>query len=309
VRVRGFAYHAPRSLAEAVQILSREGEGGKVLAGGTDLLIQIKERGAVPRYVVSLRDVPEVRQVTYDATSGLRIGAGARLSEVAAHPVVQERYPILVQGASLVGSLQIQNLGTVVGNLCNAAPSADCAPPLVALGASIRIAGPGGGAVAERGAVGPQVGWPGGGRTVPLEEFFSGPGRTVLAPEELVVEVLVPPPGARSGGAYERFTPRQEMDIAVVGVGSVVSLGEGDRCQEVRICLGAVAPTPERARDAERLLEGQELTPELVAEAGAAAAAQARPITDQRGSATYRTRLVEVLTRRTLMAAWQDARG
>jgi carbon-monoxide dehydrogenase medium subunit len=291
VRVRGFAYHAPRSLAEAVQILSREGEGGKVLAGGTDLLIQIKERGAVPRYVVSLRDVPEVRQVTYDATSGLRIGAGARLSEVAAHPVVQERYPILVQGASLVGSLQIQNLGTVVGNLCNAAPSADCAPPLVALGASVRIAGPGGE------------------RTVPLEEFFSGPGRTVLAPEELVVEVLVPPPGARSGGAYERFTPRQEMDIAVVGVGSVVSLGEGDRCQEVRICLGAVAPTPERARDAERLLEGQELTPELVAEAGAAAAAQARPITDQRGSATYRTRLVEVLTRRTLMAAWQDARG
>ncbi|HEX2517264.1 MAG TPA: xanthine dehydrogenase family protein subunit M [Chloroflexota bacterium] len=289
--MRGFAYHAPRSLAEAVQILSREGEGGKVLAGGTDLLIQIKERGAVPRYVVSLRDVPEVRQVTYDATSGLRIGAGARLSEVAAHPVVQERYPILVQGASLVGSLQIQNLGTVVGNLCNAAPSADCAPPLVALGASVRIAGPGGE------------------RTVPLEEFFSGPGRTVLAPEELVVEVLVPPPGARSGGAYERFTPRQEMDIAVVGVGSVVSLGEGDRCQEVRICLGAVAPTPERARDAERLLEGQELTPELVAEAGAAAAAQARPITDQRGSATYRTRLVEVLTRRTLMAAWQDARG
>jgi CO/xanthine dehydrogenase FAD-binding subunit len=291
VRVRGFAYHAPRSLAEAVQILSREGEGGRVLAGGTDLLIQIKERGAVPRYVVSLRDVPEVRQVTYDATSGLRIGAGARLSEVAAHPVVQERYPILVQGASLVGSLQIQNLGTVVGNLCNAAPSADCAPPLVALGASVRIAG------LERE------------RAVPLEEFFSGPGRTVLAPEELVVEVLVPPPGARSGGAYERFTPRQEMDIAVVGVGSVVSLGEGDRCQEVRICLGAVAPTPERARDAERLLEGQELTPELVAEAGAAAAAQARPITDQRGSATYRTRLVEVLTRRTLMAAWQDARG
>jgi CO/xanthine dehydrogenase FAD-binding subunit len=275
-----------------------------VLAGGTDLLIQIKERGAVPRYVVSLRDVPEVRQVTYDATSGLRIGAGARLSEVAAHPVVQERYPILVQGASLVGSLQIQNLGTVVGNLCNAAPSADCAPPLVALGADIIIAGPGGG----RGA-GSQASALGGERTVPLEEFFSGPGRTVLGPDELVVAVQVPPPGARSGGAYERFTPRQEMDIAVVGVGSVVSLGEGDRCQEVRICLGAVAPTPERARDAERLLEGQELTPELVAQAGTAAAAQARPISDQRGSATYRTRLVEVLTRRTLMAAWQDARG
>jgi CO/xanthine dehydrogenase FAD-binding subunit len=176
VRVRGFAYHAPRSLAEAVQILSREGEGGKVLAGGTDLLIQIKERGAVPRYVVSLRDVPEVRQVTYDATSGLRIGAGARLSEVAAHPVVQERYPILVQGASLVGSLQIQNLGTVVGNLCNAAPSADCAPPLVALGASVRISGPGGG----QGA-GPQASWLGGGEETALRYWRRTLVLTLLA--------------------------------------------------------------------------------------------------------------------------------
>jgi aerobic carbon-monoxide dehydrogenase medium subunit len=289
--VRGFAYHAPRSLAEAVEILGREGGGGKVLAGGTDLLIQVKERGLVPRYVVSLRDVAEVREVDFDPRLGLRIGAGACLSEVAAHPVVQERYPILVQGASLVGSLQIQNLGTVVGNLCNAAPSADCAPPLVALGASVRIVGP-------RGE-----------RTVPLEEPFAGPGRTVLEPEELVAEVRVPPPAARSGGAYERFTPRQEMDIAVVGVGSVVTLGEGDRCVGARICLGAVAPTPVRAEDAERLLEGHDLTPERVAEAGAAAVAQARPISDQRGSAPYRSHLVGVLTRRTLMAAWQDARG
>jgi carbon-monoxide dehydrogenase medium subunit len=289
--VRGFAYHAPQSLTEAVQILSREGDGGKVLAGGTDLLIQVKERGFVPRYVVSLRNVPDVRAIGFDARTGLRIGAGARLSEVAAHPVVQERYPILVQGASLVGSLQIQNLGTVVGNLCNAAPSADCAPPLVALGASARIVGVGGE------------------RTVLLEDFFAGPGRTVVEPGELVAEVLVPAPEGRSGGAYERFTPRQEMDIAVVGAGSVLTLGEGDRCLEARICLGAVAPTPVRATHAERVLIGQELTAERVAEAGAAAAAQARPISDQRGSAPYRTRLVEVLTRRTLMAAWQDARG
>src|SRR5438552_4612434 len=204
--MRAFAYHAPGTLAEAVAIMEREGEGGKILNGGTDLLIHIKERGFLPRYVVSLRDVQELKDVSYDERTGLRIGAAAKLSDVASHPVVQERYPILVQGASLVGSLQIQNLGTVVGNVCNAAPSADTAPPLVALGATARIVGPHGE------------------RSVPLEEFFVGPGRNVLKSDELVAELIVPPPPARSGGAYERFTPRQEMDIAVVGVGSVVVL-------------------------------------------------------------------------------------
>jgi carbon-monoxide dehydrogenase medium subunit len=289
--VRAFAYYAPRSLAEAVGILQREGDGGKVLAGGTDLLVQIKERGLAPRYVVSLRDVRELATISYDEKTGLRIGAAAKLSDVAAHPVVQERYPILVEGASLVGSLQIQNLGTVAGNLCNAAPSADCAPPLVCLDASVRIAGP-------RGE-----------RILPLTEFFLGPGRTVLQPDELVAEILVPPPPPRSGGSYERFTPRQEMDIAVVGVGSFLRLDDGDRCAEARICLGAVAPTPIRARSAESVLVGRQITAEVLDQAAEAAQQDARPITDQRGTAEYRRHLVKVLTRRTLTAAWQHARG
>ena len=289
--MRAFAYHAPTSLAEAVSILEREGGGGKILAGGTDLLIAIKERGFVPNYVVSLRDVKEVQQVSFDAQQGLRIGAAARLSDVASHPVVQERYPIIVQGASLVGSLQIQNQGTVVGNVCNAAPSADTAPPLVALGAIARIVGPGGE------------------RTVPVEDFFVGPGRTVLKSDELVAEIIVPPPPARSGGAYERFTPRQEMDIAVVGVGSVVTLGQGDRCTAARICLGAVAPTPVRAKAAEAALIDRDLTPEAIEAAADAAVKDATPISDQRGTAEYRKHLVKVLTRRTVSAAWQDARG
>ncbi len=289
--MRAFAYHAPTSLAEAVSILEREGGGGKILAGRTDLLIAIKERGFVPNYVVSLRDVKELQQVSFDANSGLRIGAAAKLSDVAAHPVVQERYPIIVQGASLVGSLQIQNQGTVVGNVCNAAPSADTAPPLVALGALARIVGPAGE------------------RSVPVEDFFVGPGRTVLKSDELVAEILVPPPPARSGGAYERFTPRQEMDIAVVGVGSVVTLGSGDRCSAARICLGAVAPRPIRAKAAEAALIGKDVTPEVIEAAAQAAVGDAVPITDQRGSAEYRKHLVKVLTRRTLTAAWQDARG
>jgi carbon-monoxide dehydrogenase medium subunit len=316
--MRAFAYHAPASLAEAVGILQREGGGGKVLAGGTDLLIQIKERGVVPRYVVSLRDVRELSQVSFDETNGLRIGAAARLSDVATHPAVRERYPSLVEGASLVGSLQIQNLGTVVGNLCNAAPSADTAPPLIALGASARIVGPAG----ER-LVDLETFFVGPGRTVlqpdevlaevlvpvPLEEFFVGPGRSVLKPDELVAEILVPPPPARSGGAYERFTPRQEMDIAVVGVGSVVVLGQGDTCAAARICLGAVAPTPIRSRAAEAALAGQPLSAEVIERAAEAAAADATPISDQRGTADYRKHLVKVLTRRTVSAAWHDARG
>lgn len=289
--MRAFAYHAPESLTEAVGILTREGTGGKVLAGGTDLLIAIKERGLVPRYVVSLRDVRELAAISYDERTGLRIGAAAKLADVAAHPVVQERYPILVQGASLVGSLQIQNLGTVAGNLCNAAPSADCAPPLIALGASLRAIRAGGE------------------RLIPLEDFFVGPGRTVLGEDELVAEVLVPPPPPRSGGAYERYTPRQEMDIAVVGVGSVIALGEGHTCAHVRICLGAVAPTPIRATAAEEVLRGQPLSNALIERAAEAAAGQARPISDQRGTAGYRTRLARVLTQRTLLAAWEDARG
>lgn len=289
--MRAFAYHAPSSLAEAVALLDREGDGGKILAGGTDLLIHIKERGMVPRYVLSLRDIKELSAISYDESSGLRIGAAAKLSDVASHPVVLERYPIVGQGASLVGSLQIQNLGTVAGNLCNAAPSADCAPPLIALDASVRVAGKNGE------------------RIVPLAGFFVGPGRTVLQPGELVAEVLAPPPPPRSGGSYERFTPRQEMDIAVVGVGSVVQLGQGDRCVQARICLGAVAPTPVRAREAEAVLAGQVLSPELIERAAETAAAEARPITDQRGTADYRKHLVKVLTKRTLTAAWEDARG
>jgi carbon-monoxide dehydrogenase medium subunit len=289
--MRAFSYHAPQSLVEAVGILEREGGGGKVLAGGTDLLIHIKERGLVPRYVVSLRDIRELNSIAYDESAGLRIGAAAKLSDVAAHPVVRERYPMLMEAASLVGSLQIQNLGTVVGNLCNAAPSADTAPPLVALDASVQIVGPAGE------------------RVVSLEQFFVGPGRTVLQPNELVAALTVPAPLPRSGGAYERFTPRQEMDIAVVGVGSYVALDEQGRCAAARICLGAVAPTPIRSPGAEAALAGQELTPESLERAAELAANDARPISDQRGTADYRRHLVKVLTRRTVAAAWRDARG
>jgi carbon-monoxide dehydrogenase medium subunit len=181
--------------------------------------------------------------------------------------------------------VQVRNLATLGGNLCNAAPSADMAPPLLALDAEAVITGPKGE------------------RRVPIAAFFTGVRRTVLAPDELLVELAVPNPGARSGGNYLRHTPRRELDIAVVGVASQLTLGSNGVCTKARIALAAVAPVPLRATAAEQALEGQTLTPERIARAADLAVEAAKPISDQRGSADFRRHLVRVLTRRTLTTA------
>jgi len=291
--MRTFEYFAPTSLQEAIDILRQQGDGGRPLAGGTDLVVQMKE-GATkfpyPSYVVSLRRIPELKGIEFDQSSGLRIGAGATMAEIAASDVVRERYRAVADGAALVGSLQTMNMATVGGNLCNAAPSADIAPPLLAHEAECRIGGPAGE------------------RTVPLESFFLGPGQTALQPGELLVEVRVPPPPSNSGGIYERHTPRKQMDIAAVGVAALLSLA-GDRIERARVALGAVAATPLRARQAEALLEGQPASDALFAKAAEAATAEARPISDVRGSADFRRHLVRVMTERCLAEAAARARG
>lgn len=285
--MRTFEYFAPSSLQEAIDIFRQQGDGGRSLAGGTDLVVQMKE-GATkfpyPSYVVSLRRVPELKGIEFDKSSGLRIGAGATMAEVAASDVVRERYRAVADGAGLVGSLQTMNMATVGGNLCNAAPSADIAPPLLAYEGECRIAGPAGE------------------RTVPLESFFLGPGQTALQPSELLVEVRLPPPPSNTGGIYVRHTPRKQMDIAAVGVAALLTLA-GERIERARIALGAVAPTPLRARQAEALLEGQAASEELFAKAAEAASAEARPISDVRGSADFRRHLVLVMTERCLAEA------
>ena len=222
--------------------------------------------------------------------SGLRIGASVTACELELHPGVRSGYASLADSAALVGSVQVRNLATLGGNMCNAAPSADMAPPLLALGAEAVIAGPKGE------------------RRVPVEKFFTGVHRTVLGADELLVQFVAPAPGPRSGGSYLRHTPRRELDIAVVGVASQVSLADGV-CGKVRIALAAVAPTPVRALAAERALEGQPPTPELIERAANLAVEAANPISDQRGSADFRRHLVRVLTRRTLAKALERARG
>ncbi len=256
------------------------------MAGGTDLIVQMKDGSASPAVVIDAKKIPELNRLEWSQGEGLHIGAAVPLERVAAFPPVKERFGILAQACSLIGSVQIRSRGTVGGNICNAAPSADTSPPLLCLEAQAVIAR------LE------------GTRTVPLESFFQGPGQTVLADNELLVAIEVPTPPTPAAGCYLRHTPREEMDIGVVGVASFLVLTpEGNLCQEARIALGAVAPTPIRTHPVESFLTGKALTEGVIAEAAERAAEAARPISDVRGSAEYRRELVKVLTRRTLKRA------
>jgi len=281
--VRRFELALPESLDDCLRLLAERGPETKLLAGGTDLLPQMKNGVLMPKRVIDLSGVARVKILESDA-KGLRIGAAVPARQLEQDPRVRAGYVSVAESAALVGSVQVRNLATVGGNLCNAAPSADMAPPLVALEAQAVIAGPKGE------------------RRVPLSDFFTGVRTTVLGPDELLVEIVASAPGAHSGGCYIRHTPRRELDIAVVGVASQVTLANGV-CAKARIALAAVAPTPVRATTAEAALEGRPLTPELIERAADLAAQGARPISDQRGSADFRRHLVRVLTRRTLTTA------
>jgi CO/xanthine dehydrogenase FAD-binding subunit len=282
--VRRFELAVPGSIDECLQVLAKRGADAKVVAGGTDLLPQLKNGVLKPGWVVDLSAVAELRAISDAPDGGLRIGASVTARELELDARVRARFPSLAESAALVGSVQVRNLATLGGNLCNAAPSADMAPPLLALDAVAVIAGPSGQ------------------RRVPMAAFFLGVRRTVLAPGELLLEIALPAPGAASGGNYLRHTPRRELDIAVVGVASQVTLS-GGQCIKARIALAAVAPVPLRATDAEQALIGQPLTPPQIERAAELAAAAARPIDDHRGSVEFRHHLVRVLTRRTLGTA------
>jgi carbon-monoxide dehydrogenase medium subunit len=245
-------------------------------------------RFAYPESIVDLSRVSELKGIDFSESEGLRIGAGATMTDVASSTVVRERYPALAEGAGVVGSLQTMNMATIGGNVCNAAPSADTAPPLVVYEARTVIVGPAGR------------------RTVPIEEFFTGPGLTVLAPDELLAELRLPAPSPGTGAAYQRHTPRKQMDIAVVGVAAALTLHNGN-IASARIALGAVAPTPIRARKAEAELEVKPATSEVFSRAAEVAAGECSPISDGRGSAEFRRYLVRVMTERMLRAAAERA--
>jgi len=280
----------PESVADCLAVLSERGLDAKLVAGGTDLVPQMKMGVTHPAWVVDLSAIPDLKTLEVGQDGALRVGAAVSARELELAPAARSGFLALAESAGLVGSVQVRTLATLGGNVCNAAPSADMAPPLLALDAVAVVAGPNGR------------------REVPISEFFTGVRRTVLAPNELLVEIVVPAAEPGSGANYRRHTPRRELDIAIVGVASRVTVTDG-RCTNARIALGAVAPTPVRAVAAEQSLIGQELTPERIEEAARLAVEAARPISDQRGSIEYRRHLVRVLTRRTLTTALDRATG
>lgn len=287
--MRRFEYFEPQTLDEAVALLGRYNGQASILAGGTDLLVEIKEKIRFPDYVINIKKIPQMDRLSYDDQTGLRLGALVTTRELETSPLVREKYRGLVQAVTELGSIQVRNRATVAGNICRASPSADTPPPLITDGAAVRLYGPTGE------------------RVLPLEEFFIGPGRTVLEPGELVIELMVPSPPPHTGKVYLKHGRRRAMELATVGVAVTLTLAN-NICQEVRIALGAVAPTPIRAREAEAVLRGQVIVDDLIDKAAEVAMHESRPISDVRSSAEYRREMVKVLTARAIRQALALAR-
>ena len=285
-------FTTPKTIDEAVQAMASKGDRARALAGGTDLLVQLRGGRRSADLVVDLKEVPELNEISYSSSNGLTIGAATPCYRLYANADVAANYPGLVDSASLIGSVQIQGRASFGGNLCNSAPSADAIPPMIALGAVANVVGPNGS------------------RQIPVEDFCTGPGRNVLEPGEILVSINIPAPPAHSGANYLRFIPRNEMDIAVAGVGSAVVLdASGQNFVSARIALASVAPTPVFSKAAGDSLAGKAVSDEAIEEAARLAMEDAKPITDMRGTIRQRIHLVGVLTRRTLNNAIKRARG
>ena len=280
-RLPKFDYVNPKGISEALEILKENKNGRfKVYAGGTDVIPKIKERlMPAPEMLVDLKGIRELNYISHDEKDGLRIGALASVHDVAHAPVVKEKFSMLAQAAASIASTQVQNRATIAGNICNAVPSADSIPALLCLGAEALCEG-------YRGE-----------RVVELEKFFLGPGRTVLGEDELLKEIHIPP--VQGKGVYIKLSPRSRMDLAVVGVAVFAYVADGI-FKDIRIGLGAVSPTPIRAKNSEKRLMGEPVSGPLIAEAAAMACKEATPIDDHRASALYRRMMVEVLVKRAI---------
>jgi len=288
--MKRFEYQEARTVRQAISMLQRYGYSARIVAGSTDFLVRWRAGVWNPEHVINIQRVAGLSRITYSSRNGLRIGALVTVRTLEQHPTVRRRYPALAAAAASFAGVQVRNLATVGGNICNASPSGDTIPALLVFGAECKIVGPDG----ER--------W------VALDQFFKGPGQTVLETDELLAEIRVPPPPRNTGSHYIKHSPRGAMDIATVGVASLISLdGRRGASSEVRIALGAVAPTPIRAYSAEEMLRGQSLSQDLIQAAANAARDGVRPIDDIRGSAEHRKEIVGVLTRRTLEQALSSA--
>ncbi|HEV7216276.1 MAG TPA: xanthine dehydrogenase family protein subunit M [Chloroflexota bacterium] len=289
--MRNFNYIAAGSLDLAVNQLTQAGLEGRVLAGGTDLIVAMREGRRVVETLIDIKSISDLNVLEYDPESGLRLGAAVPCHRIYEHPDVRRWYPALVDSTSLIGGTGIQGRASVGGNLCNASPAADTIPTLMALSAVCKVAGPQGR------------------REIPIEEFCVAPGRNALQAGELLVELVLPPPAPGSGAFFLRFIPRNEMDIAVVNAAASLQLDEdGQTIRAARLAVGAVAPTPLLIDEAANVLVGARASEESFARAAEAAQRAAQPISDMRGTNVQRRHLVGVLTRRALQGALERAR-
>ena len=290
--MQAFDYARVKSVDEAVALLAEKNGSARVLSGGTDLLVALREGRLSTELVVDVKQVPELAEMTFDPSSGLVLGAAVSCQRMYDDDTVAAAYPGLMDSAHLIGGVQIQGRASLGGNLCNASPAADGIPALIAHAAVCTVAGPNGR------------------RDVAVEDFCVAPGRTVLEPGEFLVNMRMPAPKPGFGAAYLRFIPRNEMDIAVVGVGASVQLSaDGTTFESARIALAAVAPRPLFVPEAGESLAGKPVNEESMAQAAELAQLAAAPITDMRGTAEFRKHIVGVLTRRTLAKAVERARG
>lgn len=282
-------YEAPDTLDAAVSLLANAGDTARVLAGGTDLLVQMRSGRIAPSLLVDVKHIAELRTIA-PAGGGWRIGAAVTGMELIEHEAFALAWPGVVDGVRMIGSIQVKGRATLAGNLCNASPAADSVPALIAAGAVVTLAGPAGR------------------RELPVEQIATGPGRTCLAPGEVVVSFLLPARAPRSGDAYLRFTPRTEMDIAVVGAGVNLTLDADGVCRQARVSLGAVAERALLVPEAAAALVGSKVDEAALERLAAAASAACRPIDDKRGTREFRTTVAGVLARRAAQRALERAR-
>ena len=290
--MEAFDFVAAKSIDEAVSILNEHGDRARIIAGGTDILVMMRAGRRLADVVVDVKDIPELNEMTYTAEGGLTLGAAVPCYRIYEDAAVSAAYPGLIDSASLIGGIQIQGRASIGGNLCNAAPSGDSIPAVIALSGVCNIAGPNGT------------------RQLPAEDFCTAPGQNALQQGEMLVSIDFPAPAPNSGANYLRFIPRNEMDIAVAGVGSSVVLDDsGQNFVSGRVALASVAPTPVFSRAAGDSLAGKPVNDETIRAASELAMADAKPINDMRGTIRQRIHLIGVLTRRTLNNAVERARG
>jgi carbon-monoxide dehydrogenase medium subunit len=278
-----FDYYIPASLQEACALLAEKGPGAKVLAGGTDLINKMKHGLMAPEALISLKELNQLTAIDYVPGKGHVIGARATHNAISNSELLQKKYLSICEAAQHMANNQVRNVGTIGGNIVNAVPSADLPPILIALGALITL-------VSTKGE-----------RVIPLEEFFAGPGKTHLAQDEILTEIIIPD-NAFTGSTYIKFGLRRSGALAVVGVAVAVEM-EDNICKDARIALGAVAPIPMRAKKAEAMIKGKAVTEELLEQVGVCASTECKPISDIRGSEEYRRDMVRVFTKRALRKA------